>query len=262
MKIRLTLSYQGTHFYGWQRQKNVRTVQGELEKALFRLFRRPVPLTGSGRTDAGVHALGQTAHFEIPDSLRKPLNILKALNHLTPQDISLYGAFRAPEEFHARFSAKKKTYSFFVFTAPFPPALGRDFVYWRPGELNLKKLQKTAEVLVGTKDFKSLQSSGASDRDKTIKTVYSAKWTAPAPFLYRFDMTGSGFLKQMVRNAVGAQLSLLREKSPEEILREILKTCDRSQAPAPAPGRGLYLLRVFYPPELNKKCRALFEVSV
>ena len=256
MKIRLLLSYQGTDFYGWQRQKKARTVQGEVEKALSRLFQESLTVVGSGRTDTGVHALGQTAHFEIPDSSWKSLHITAALNHLTPSDISLHGAWKAPEEFHARFSAQKKTYSFFISTTPSPPALGRDFVYWLPREPNLKKLQKTAQILVGTKNFKSLQ-TGGSPEDQTIKTVYSAKWLKIAPFLYRFDMTGDGFLRQMVRNAVGAQLALLKEKTPDKMMKEILKSQNRKAAPAPAPGRGLYLKQVFYPPELDKKCLKL-----
>ena len=255
MRIRLLLSYQGTDFYGWQRQKKGRTVQGEMEKALSRVFQKSLPLVGSGRTDTGVHALGQTAHFEISPSAWKSLNIVAALNHLTPPDISLLAAWKAPEEFHARFSAQKKTYSFFISTTPSPPALGRDFVYWHPTDkkLNLEKLQKMAQILVGKKDFKSFQSSGSST-NQTIKTIYSAQWVNPSPFLYRFDITGDGFLKQMVRNLVGTQLALLGERAPVRLIKDILKSQNRKSAFAPAPGRGLYLRKVFYPQELDKKC--------
>ena len=255
MKIRLLLSYQGTDFYGWQRQKKARTVQGEIEKALFRLFQKSLSVLGSGRTDTGVHALGQTAHFEISSSAWKSLDIVTALNHLTPPDISLLAAWKAPKEFHARFSAQKKTYSFFISTTSSPPALGRHFVHWHPAdrELSLEKLQKMAQIFVGTKDFKSFQSSGSST-DQTIKTIYSAQWMNPAPFLYRFDITGDGFLKQMVRNLVGTQLALLKEKAPDRFMRDILKSQNRKAASAPAPGQGLYLRQVFYPPELDKQC--------
>lgn len=256
MKIRLLLSYQGTNFYGWQRQKKARTVQGEVEKALSHLFQKPLSVTGSGRTDTGVHALGQTAHFEIASDSWKSLNIVTALNHLTPPDISFHGAWKAPKEFHARFSAQKKTYSFFISTTPSPPAVGRDFVYWHPQELSLKILQNLAQNLVGTKDFKSFQTSGSST-DQTVKTIYSANWMKIAPFLYRFDITGDGFLRQMVRNLVGTQLALLKEETPDKLIRDILESHNRKMAFAPAPGQGLYLKEVFYPPELDKQCSRL-----
>ena len=227
-----------------------------MEKALSRLFQKSLTVVGSGRTDTGVHALGQTAHFEIPSSSWKSLDIVAALNHLTPVDISLYGAWKAPKEFHARFSAQKKTYSFFISTTSSSPALGRNFVHWFPHDLDLGKLQKMAQILVGTKDFKSFQTSGSST-DQTIKTIYSAKWMKIAPFLYRFDITGDGFLRQMVRNLMGTQLALLKEKTPEKLMKDILKSQNRKTAFAPAPGRGLYLRQVFYPPEMDKKCSRL-----
>ena len=112
MKIRLLLSYQGTNFFGWQRQRQKRTVQGELEKALKALFQAEAPLTGAGRTDAGVHAIAQNAHFELPDTVSEKkfrrLNIVKALNCLSPPDISILKAWEAPQNFHARISAEKK----------------------------------------------------------------------------------------------------------------------------------------------------------
>ena len=256
MKIRLLISYQGTEFYGWQKQSTARTVQGEMEKALSRLFQRPVTVIGSGRTDTGVHAFGQTAHFEIPDSSRRVKDTPRALNHLTPPDISIQGAWRAPEEFHARFSVEKKTYSFFLSTSSARPALCRDLVWWTPIKPDLRKLQQVARVLLGEKDFKSFQTGGSPVKD-TVKTIYSARWREQAPSFYRFDITGSGFLKQMVRNLVGAQLSVLKEKSPEKVMEEILKRRDRKAAPAPAPGKGLYLKEVFYPPPLDRKCRRI-----
>ena len=254
MKIKLLISYQGTHFYGWQKQKNERTIQEELEKALFQLFQTSISVVGSGRTDTGVHALGQVAHFEIPKWKNIPL--LKALNHLTPQDICIIKAWRAPEEFHARFSAIKKTYSFLLSTTPFPQALAREFVWWTSQKIQLKKLQQQAKKVVGTQDFTSFQSSG-SEVKTTVKTIYSAQWKQIQPHLYQFDITGSGFLKQMVRNLVGTQLDLLKEPFPEKKLQYILEKKDRKLAYSTAPGQGLFLNEVFYPKTLDKKCLSI-----
>ena len=315
MRIRLLLSYEGTGFFGWQRQRQKRTVQGELEKALQILFQAPVSVIGSGRTDTGVHALGQSAHFELPlpaakkkfpgfqngpeglseGSLSPPekakgdFNIVKAINHLTPPDISVLKAWEAPPEFHALASAEKKTYIYAVLFSKTAPALFRSHVCWQPQpgakpESLLEALRKMAEAFIGTRDFKSFQSSG-SDVQDTVRVIYSSKWEArpfpvpeavlkagalsdsalpeqqglPSPFpsLFLYEITGSGFLRQMVRNLVGAQLELLGHKDPERAFLKILRARDRKKAPGPAPGCGLYLKEAAYPPELERRCRPL-----
>ena len=250
MKIRILFSYEGTDFFGWQRQKQKRTVQGELEKALKKLFQKKIPVFASGRTDRGAHALGQVAHFEI---LKKKIHLIKALNHLTPPDISLMKAWKAPEEFHARFSVEKKTYLFLISTQKTPPALIRHFVWWKPGALDIKKLNTMAKTLLGEHDFKSFQNSGSSVLE-TKKTIYKAHWREVSPSLVCFSITGSGFLRQMVRNLVGAQVELLKKGFSGEELETILKRKDRKQGFAPAGSEGLYLKEVFYPKALDRQC--------
>ena len=253
MKVRLLLSYKGCDFFGWQKQKNQRTVQEEVEKALHRLFKKQISLVGSGRTDVGVHALGQTAHFEIEEKLFKKIPLVKALNHLMPKDISLLSSWKAPDSFHARFSAKKKTYLYFIWTGESPPVLFSDRLWWRPREFSLEKLQKIADLIIGTKNFKSFQTAG-SPVQNTIRSVYQSHWSQISPSLYCYTIQGSGFLKQMVRNLVGTYVDLLKEKKPEKTMKNILKSQDRKAALNTAPGKGLYLKKVFYSPALDKKC--------
>ena len=251
MKIRLLLSYKGSRFFGWQRQNGKRTVQAEIEQALFQLLKNKIPVTGSGRTDTGVHALGQTAHFEWEGISLKNIPLKAALNHLFPEDISVLASWKAPKEFHARFSAKKKSYWYFIFTGDSPPVLFRDLVWWRKGELPLEKLQKMSQLILGTQDFKSFQSSGSHVKD-TVRSIYQSQWIRLSPSFYCYKITGSGFLKQMVRNLVGTYIDLLKEKSPESKLKGILASRDRRAALGTAPGQGLYLKKVFYPPSLDK----------
>ncbi len=256
MKIRLLLSYKGTHFFGWQKQKNQQTIQGELEKSLKEIFQKPISVIGSGRTDAGVHAIGQQAHFEIDEEDLRKINLFQALNHLLPKDISILEVWKTSEDFHARFSAQKKIYQFFLFVSPIPPALFREYVWWVKQPICFKKLQKMAKVFKGTQDFKSFQSAG-SDVGSTVKTIYSSCWIKISPHMFSYEIKGSGFLKQMVRNIVGTQIDLLKEDKPEETLKVILKSKDRRKALGTAPSQGLYLKEVFYPSVLDRACISL-----
>ena len=256
MKIRLLLSYKGSKFFGWQKQSHHRTVQEEIEKSLFQLFKKNLMVTGSGRTDAGVHALGQTAHFEIDESLLKNKKLKQALNVLLPEDISVLDCWKAPFDFHARFSAKKKSYLYFIFTGDSPPVLFSDLLWWKKCDLKLEELNRIAQIFVGTWDFKSFQSSG-SEVKSTVRQIYHSHWTQLSSSMYCYQITGSGFLKQMVRNIVGTSRDLLKEKQAGKKLRQILAGKDRRKALSTAPGQGLYLKRVFYPTPLDKACQKL-----
>ena len=256
MKIRVLLSYEGTHFAGWQRQKHKRTVQGELEKALSELFQAQIPVFASGRTDQGVHALGQVAHFEISHLKLKKINLLKALNHLTGPDISLMGAWRAPKTFHARFSVEKKTYLFLISTQKSPPALGRNLLWWQPSGISIETLNEMSKILLGTQDFKSFMNTG-SEISNTIRTIYEARWEEWNQGLKCFTITGSGFLRQMIRNLVGTQVALSKEPEAKKNLRHILESRNRRNSFAPAASKELYLKEIVYPPNLEKQCLKL-----
>ena len=262
MKLRLLLSYKGTQFFGWQRQKNHRSVQEELEKTLFQIFKKEILVIASGRTDTGVHALGQTVHFEVEKSLFEKKNFFesnkfkKALNALCPPDISVLEVRMAPQDFHARASATQKTYLYFIFTGDSPPVLFSDLIWWRQEPLDLKKLQSLSQFFLGDQDFKSFQNSG-SDVKSTQRKIFVSRWTQMSNFLYCYEITGSGFLKQMVRNIVGTSVELLNFKDSEKTLKTILKAKDRQKALKVAPGQGLYLKKVFYPSALDKACPLL-----
>ena len=260
MKIRLLLSYKGSQFFGWQRQKDKRTVQEEMEKALFQLFQKRILVTSSGRTDTGVHALGQSAHIELEEGCLKNIPLKKALNHLLPKDISVLESWKAPKEFHARFSAKKKSYLYFIWTGDSPPVLFSDLLWWRKDGLILEKLEKMAGLILGVKDFKSFQNSGSNVKD-TVRTVYQSKWNQVSPSLYCYKITGSGFLKNMIRNLVGTYMGLLKSKNPEKKLKDILNRRDRQAALKTAPGQGLYLRRVYYPLKMERACSKLTHLK-
>ena len=210
----------------------------------------------SGRTDRGVHALGQVVHFEIPKN-KVGNDLTKALNHLTPPDISLTGAWKVPDDFHARFSAEKKTYLFLTSNQKTPPALSRHFVWWNPIHMDLKKLNALSQILLGEKDFKSFQNTGSEVSD-TIRTIYEACWQEIRPSLFCFTITGSGFLRQMIRNIVGTQVEILRRgfslSEATQKFQGILKNKKRTLAFSSAPSEGLYLKEVFYPPSIEKLC--------
>ena len=253
MKVRLLLSYEGTKFLGWQRQKTGRTVQNELEKALESLFQQKIQVIASGRTDRGVHALGQVVHFEVSEEKLKNINLVKALNHLNPSDIAIMAAWKAPEEFHARFCVEKKSYLFLISTQKTPPALFRHFVWWQPVALDIKKLEKMAQILLGQHDFKSFQTSGSPVSD-TIRNIYEVQWQQLQPYLFCFTVIGSGFLRQMVRIMVGTQVEILKQGLSIGVFQAILESRDRRKAFLSAEGSGLYLKEVFYPEDLDRRC--------
>ena len=252
------MSYKGTDFYGWQKQARHRTVQSEVEKALFRLLGQRLSVIGSGRTDTGAHALAQTAHFSFPsDKWPQRIDLPKALNRFLPSDIAVLKAWLAPELFHAQKSAVKKTYLYLIRTGASPSVLFHELVWQIPGgPLPLEKLNQISALAAGQRDFKSFQNKGSPVRE-TVRTLYDIHWGALSHNVFACQMTGSGFLKQMARNLVGAFIALLKKSRPEQKLREILNCRDRRSAPATAPARGLYLKQVFYPLELDRACKPL-----
>lgn len=252
-KIRLHLSYDGTDFQGWQKQPGAPTVQGTLESVLTQIYSEPVKVTGSGRTDAGTHAVCQVAHFEAPKILSSEDKIVRALNALLPQTIVVRGAWLAPDDFHALFSARRKTYIYRIWNGPLRSALWHHRALHVPHPLNLKFLQSLADQVVGKKDFKSFQTSGTPVKS-TVRVVDRCSFSVRSGHLVEFRIRGNGFLKQMVRNLVGTMLYLERNQGDIAQFRAILEARDRQAAKATAPAHGLYLYRVEYPPALDNKC--------
>lgn len=268
---KLTLAYDGTDFHGWQVQPGERTVQGELQAAIGRVTgEAPLP-QGSGRTDAGVHALGQVASFALQARIPAS-NLHRAVNRTLPAEIRILDAKVVPDTFHARHSARAKTYEYRVLlTEPgsaqiCPPFLAR-YVYAYSWQVQMAALERAAQMFVGTHDFRSFtatepdlatrnsnfeeQPDGAVQTESrtAIRTIYSSSWTeekqeAGALLVYR--VRGNGFLHHMVRNLVGTMLDVGRGYIPCEDIPTILAALDRSTAGPTAPARGLFLHSVEY----------------
>ena len=256
MRYKLLISYDGTDFAGWQKQPGAPSIQSALEGVLSQIFNEPIKVTASGRTDAGTHAIGQVVHFTAPLKPATEPRLVRAINAMLPDSIVIKGAWEAPEEFHARKSAIRKTYIYRVWNHPIRSALWRQRALYVPHPLDLKRLNLYSQNLKGLKDFKSFQTTGTPVKS-TVRRIDQAEWREVKPGLIEFRITGNGFLKQMVRNLVGTLLYLERHKADLSDLLDILDARDRARAKATAPAHGLYLYRVYYPSELDKKCRKI-----
>ena len=255
-KVKLQLSYDGTDFKGWQKQSSTpHTVQEALETALSKIFNEPIKVCSAGRTDAGVHALNQYAHFWTTKNPEN-YNLTYALNgRLLPESIVVKKVWLAPDNFHA-LSSIKKTYKYYVLCRSYPSALRRNFVHYIHRSLDLKYLNQASALLLGEHDFSSFQTTG-TDSKTTIKNVFSIGWEPSPGDLVVFSITGDGFLRQMVRNIVGTLLWMERQQIPIDHLLSILEKRDRQAARDTAPAKGLYLYDVEYSRELDIKCRQI-----
>lgn len=242
-RIRLTLAYVGTGYAGWQVQGNAPSVQGRLEEALARICNLPVRVHASGRTDAGVHALGQVAHFDPPPE-RGHIPWRRALNAILPGDVAVVAAEPAPPDFHARFSARAKEYSYTLWTEPgYVLPQRRPFV-WPVSGIKLDAMQEAAERLKGVHDYAAFQNVGTPVKS-TVRELMRACVTdtgLEAVWHFRAD----GFLKQMVRNIMGCLVEVGRGKLSPDRIEGLLKSRDRSLLPATAPPQGLCLEKVWY----------------
>ncbi|NMC48546.1 MAG: tRNA pseudouridine(38-40) synthase TruA [Desulfovibrio sp.] len=245
VRLRLVVAYQGTRFHGWQLQAGDRTVQGVLEEALAVLAGVPVRAVGSGRTDAGVHALGQTVHVDVPRD-RAGLPWRRALNALLPDDVAVVAAETAPEGFHARFGALRKTYAYTLWTEPeFVWPQRRPFV-WACGPVDPAVMEAAALEFTGTRDFAAMRNVGTAIAT-TVRTVFSVtRLPGATPFETVWRFTADGFLKQMVRNMMGCLVAAGKGKVSPGDVRSLITEGDRTRAPATAPARGLCLESVEY----------------
>jgi len=241
--LRLELEYDGTRYHGWQRQKNALTLQGTIEEALLRLTGERVHLIGSGRTDAGVHALRQVANFHSSSSL--PLKaFVHGLNALLPPDIAVLTAAEAPLEFHARKAARSKTYEYHILNRPVRSPLGLRYAWHLTAPLNPEALEEAARMLVGEHDFAAFQASGSAVRT-TRRRVEEACWRREGD-MFLFRITATGFLRGMVRSLVGTMVQIGLKKRPVSDLAELLARPDRTRVGPTAPPQGLFLVSVRY----------------
>jgi tRNA pseudouridine38-40 synthase len=243
---RVTLAYDGTGFAGWQAQAgSARTVQGAIEEALRRLGDGGrVPVTGASRTDAGVHALGQVASFDLGRAMA-PDNLARALNALLPEDVRVLACATAPASFHPRKSAASKLYRYLLDTGPVRLPQRRRIAGHVPWRLDEARVRAAAAAYVGRHDFASLASSGGSVKT-TVRTVTQSEAAFEGDTLV-YEVEADGFLRKMVRSLVGGLIAAGRGAWELDDLRRALERADRSAWPPPAEACGLTLVRVDYP---------------
>ena len=243
--IKLTLQYDGTEFVGWQRQETGVSIQGVLEDALARIEGRPVTVHGAGRTDAGVHALGQVASVRLASPLDEA-TLARALNANLPPAVRVSSVEPAADDFHARFSAIAKTYEYRIWNGPAVPPFLRLYVWQVKPPLDIDLLQCGADALVGEHDFAAFQGAD-SVVHSTVRTVIAAGWRAQecdVPLV--FEITGAGFLRHMVRSLAGTLVEVGLRRRPVDDISRLLASPDRSLAGRTAPAHGLFLTKVTY----------------
>jgi tRNA pseudouridine38-40 synthase len=259
-RIKFTVAYDGTDFCGWQRQNSAQkpSLCQTIQEALEKLFKHPVSLFASGRTDAGVHALNQVCHFDTEWSQKRlhKFNLPRAIKPFLPMSITIKKVWLAPDDFHSTLSPDKKTYRYLILNNENPSVFLGRYTDWVRHPLNLDFLNECSKPLLGRHDFKSFQSVG-SDVAHTIREIEQAEWSWRRPGIAQFTITGSGFLKQMVRNIVGTQLLFERKGISAEKMKEVISGMDRKLAGPPAAPQGLFLLQVYYPQDLDNKCLEL-----
>ena len=252
-RVLLHLAYEGTAYAGWQVQPGEDTVQARVEAALSRLCDRPVRVHGAGRTDAGVHAEGMPAHFD----LQRPFAtdaLLRGINALLPEDVVVRRLEAVATDFHARFAAVGKLYRYRILNRPQPPLFRRHFVHWERGSLDRAAMAAGLAHVVGEHDFSSLCAADA-DTTTRVRRVVAATWREVDDELQLW-IAGDGFLKHMVRALAGTLLEMGRGRLQSSQMAAILTARDRRQAGPTAPARGLCLMGVAYQPTEVEQWRA------
>ena len=242
--FKITIEYDGSAYHGWQRQASERTIQGEIENALKTMTGNTITVTGSGRTDAGVHALNQTANFRCTTSLT-PEVFLKGLNSLLPEDIVITSCKIVPEKFHARYDVKSKVYQYRILNRSLPAAISRQYAWHIRKKLNLSAMQEAIRCIIGSHDFKAFEGSG-SPRVSTVRCITNADLVETDNDYLVLKIEGDGFLKFMVRNIVGTLVDVGFDKITPHDFKQILISKDRNLAGITAPAHGLFLMEVKY----------------
>jgi len=249
MNYRFLIQYDGTDFHGWQVQENDRTIQGELERVIGTLEDAPVKVVGSGRTDAGVHAEGQVANVNMnrrftPDRLRA------AINGNLWRDIRIMNVELAPEDFHARFSARNKTYLYRIVNAPVMTPFWRRFAHHESRPLDIGRMTAASRMLLGEHDWTAFSSAQADGENRvrtvtdcTIQTVWDPRARAS---MIEFSISANGFLRYMVRSIIGTIIEIGRGEKDSDTIQTAIVTGDRSLAGKTAPAHGLTLMKVEY----------------
>lgn len=242
--IKITIEYDGKNFPGWQSQPGKMSIQSEIQKAIFEVTGEEVDVIASGRTDAGVHALGQVANFHTNTNIE--INkIPYALNSKLPKSIVIKDAVEVEERFHSRYNCKLKTYRYIVNNSEFPSALERYREFYMPYNLDYAAMEKAIKYFEGEHDFKGFKSSGGSEKKTTVRTLTNCNIRKYGTRIY-IELTGNGFLYNMVRIIAGTIVDVGLGKINANDIPEILKSGDRTKAGKTLPPHGLYLVSVNY----------------
>lgn len=242
--LKLIIEYDGTNYHGWQRQGKLPTIQLALERVIEKITREKTCVISAGRTDAGVHALGQVANFST-DSKLPCLNLLRGMNSLLPDDIVIKDLAEVTMEFHSRYSAMSKQYFYQVYNSATASALYRNFTWHVHAKLDISAMNEGAGHLLGRHDFTSFCAAGHEIK-KFIREVTSAVFTRRTDML-RFSIEANGFLKYMVRNIVGTLIYVGMGKFSPDMIAQLISAKDRTLAGPTAPPQGLFLASVKYP---------------
>lgn len=275
--VLLTIKYDGTPFCGWQRQPNVETVQGEVERVLSILCAQPIEINGTSRTDGGVHAYGQQASFKGEYSIPVE-NIKRAANNLLNPAVEITQVMEVPEDFHARFDSKGKTYEYVIINSREKDPFMRNYSYFVDKKLDIEKMERALKHIEGTHDFECFQAAGGELRETTVRTVYKLelavedgacpekeyekqrvpgasicqddRWFEPKKLTVK--ITGDGFLYNMVRIIVGTLVDVGLGRIEPDQVEKIIEGRDRTKAGHTAPPQGLYLKEIYYRSDFMK----------
>lgn len=245
--IKLTLAYDGTDFYGWQVQQTGRTVQGVMQAALERMHGHAVRIIGAGRTDSGVHAVGQVANFLSDLDSIPAERFREAVNSFLPRDIRVLESAEAEPRFHARRSARHRVYRYYLATGPVPLPHQRNYCHWVRRAPDIRALNAMASLLVGERDFTAFSAEGDKNVSK-VRVVTVSSFHAESGMLV-YTIAANSFLWKMVRTIVGTFLDLEEQGSGASGFARILESADRGNAGGTAPAKGLFLEKVVYDQE-------------
>ncbi|MEE9400372.1 MAG: tRNA pseudouridine(38-40) synthase TruA [Dehalococcoidales bacterium] len=245
-KIVLIMEYDGTHYYGFQLQANLPTIQGEIEKALWKLTGENSRVMAASRTDTGVHAKEQVASFRTKSSLPSPV-FIKGLNYYLPKDIAIIASFRVSDSFNVRRSAISREYNYYILNSQNRSPIRRGFSYHVTGHLDIEAMNQACQILIGKHDFASFATSMESRIKNTLREIYRAKIEKEEDDLLVFNIVANSFLPHQVRNTAGALIKVGLGKMTVDEFRSILEARRHGLAGPTAPAYGLCLMRVNYP---------------
>ena len=243
-RIRLLIAYTGTRYHGWQLQPRALTVQGTLESCLSRITNGSVRLHAAGRTDAGVDALGQVAHFDTASDVAMA-SLVRGLKSLLPDDVVVRRAVEVPGDFHARYDAVRKTYAYQLHNHAVPSLLRAPYAWHVPQRLDVPAMQAAARLLLGRHDFSAFRSASRDDARQPVRCLYRLDIRHRSPHLV-FVLSADGFLYRMARNIVGTLVAVGRGAMAAEAVGNTLRAKERQLAGPTAPAHGLFLVHVSY----------------